>query len=339
MPRPAPLHGVIADASHHEAARAAGVDYVEPSIVGNLVDEAADGTWGPGPVFAARGNPAPAADASRAAAVGGNPADPSDASSALPGPAPSAAMLFPRTLALSDPRVPLEAVEQYLDRALPLIARVSEPGGRIVVGSGAARTVPEDVDEAAARARFAEVLAMTRSMAREHDLEPVLEPLNRSETNLIHTIEQALAFLDEFADRGLAGMRVVADLFHIMREGESLDVVRRHADRVGQAHVADTDRRPPGQGDWPIAAFCAALRGGGYTGPISIECNWQDFGAELGPALAVVRAADDEQVAIDAAWEDEIDRRVAEVLSGGVELVDGETTFAEAEAWLADRQN
>jgi D-psicose/D-tagatose/L-ribulose 3-epimerase len=299
MPRPAPLHGVITDASHHEAARAAGVDYVEPSIVGNLVDEAADGTWGPGPAFAAaEGNPALAADASRADAVGGNPVDLADARPALPWPAPSAAMLFPKSLALSDPRVPLDAAEQYLDRALPLIARVAEPGARIVVGSGAARTIPEDVADAAGRARFSEVLALTRSMAREHDLEPVLEPLNRSETNLIHTIEQALAFLDEFADHGLAGMRVVADLFHIMRERESLEVVRRHADRVGQAHVADTDRRSPGQGDWPISEFCAALREGGYTGPISIECNWQDVGAELGPALAALRAADDARLVL-----------------------------------------
>jgi sugar phosphate isomerase/epimerase len=268
MTHPVLRHGVITDASHHAEARAAGVDYVEPAIVGNLVAEAADGTWGPGPVFADSGDPA------------------------LPCPAPSAAMLFPATLSLSDPRRTLEDVGRYLEQALPLIARASEPGGRIVVGSGAARTIPDDVDDAAGRARFAEVLALTRTMAHEHGLEPVLEPLNRSETNLIHTIEQALAFLDEFADQGLAGMRVVADLFHIMREGEELDVVRRHADRVGQAHVADTDRRPPGQGDWPITEFCAALREGGYTGPISIECEWRDRGAELAPALAAVRAAD-----------------------------------------------
>jgi len=87
-------------------------------------------------------------------------------------------------------------------------------------------------------------------------------------------------------------MRVVADLFHIMLEEESLEVVREHAGRVAHAHVADSGRRPPGQGDWPLRAFLASLREGGYRGAVSIECTWADLASEAAPALAAVREAD-----------------------------------------------
>src|SRR5699024_12665439 len=73
---------------------------------------------------------------------------------------------------------------------------------------------------------------------------------------------------------------------------EGFDMVRRHAGRVAHAHIADTDRRPPGQGDWPLREFLTALREGGYRGAVSIECVWADLAAEAGDALAALRAAD-----------------------------------------------
>ena len=69
-------------------------------------------------------------------------------------------------------------------------------------------------------------------------------------------------------------------------------MVREHAGRVAHAHIADTDRRPPGQGDWPLRAFLASLREGGYRGAVSIECHWQDLAAEAAGALAALREAD-----------------------------------------------
>lgn len=133
-------------------------------------------------------------------------------------------------------------------------------------------------------------MRLARDLAAEHGLEVLLEPLHRGETDLVTTIAEAVAFLEV---HDLADVRVVADLFHVMLEEEPFAVVREHAGRVGYAHVADTDRRPPGQGDWPLAGFLAALRDGGYGGHVSIECFiWQDIPAEGRDALAVLRAAD-----------------------------------------------
>lgn len=52
-------------------------------------------------------------------------------------------------------------------------------------------------------------------------------------------------------------------------------------------------------------------------------------------ALSLLHAIDAEQSDVDAAWETEIDRRVQEIHSGTVELVDGEETRQIARTRLA----
>ncbi|MDR1077658.1 MAG: addiction module protein [Propionibacteriaceae bacterium] len=55
-------------------------------------------------------------------------------------------------------------------------------------------------------------------------------------------------------------------------------------------------------------------------------------------ALALQRIGDVEQGEVDAAWDEEIDRRVDEILSDAVALVDGEETRRMARAALAARR-
>ncbi|MGO1481980.1 MAG: sugar phosphate isomerase/epimerase family protein [Brachybacterium sp.] len=252
-------HGILTDRAGTAAAYAAGADYVEPTILHNLLVQDADGTW----------QEAPLTDAWQ--------------------PAPSFAVIAPAGLGLADPAADPGVIAGHLRLVMTAAARRARPGATIVLGSGAARSAPEGVDPAAARAQLARSVRLARDLAAEHGLEAILEPLHRGESDQINSIAEAIAFLDE---HDLAEMRVVADLFHIMREQESLDVVREHAGRVAHAHIADTDRRPPGQGDWPLRAFLASLREGGYRGAVSIECEWQDLASEAAGALAALREAD-----------------------------------------------
>lgn len=55
-------------------------------------------------------------------------------------------------------------------------------------------------------------------------------------------------------------------------------------------------------------------------------------------SLASGHVEDDEQAEIDGAWNDEIDRRIQDVLTGTVELVDGEETRRIVRAELAARR-
>lgn len=55
-------------------------------------------------------------------------------------------------------------------------------------------------------------------------------------------------------------------------------------------------------------------------------------------AFALQQISDTEQTEVDTAWDDEIDLRVEEILTGKVELVDGEETQRMARAMLAARR-
>lgn len=249
--------GVIAPSARTATALAAGVDYVEPAIAGNVAVADGDG-WRLAPEY-----------------EGGRH--------------PSFAILFPGgDLRVADPGFPAERVTAYVDAVLPLVASVAEPGAKIVFGSGAARTVPDGVDPAAAEARFAEVLRETRDRAAGVDLQIMLEPLHRGETNLVNSIREAVAFLDR---HGIEDVPVVADLFHIQLEHEPFAVLHEHADRIGHAHIADTGRRYLGSGDWPWREFVGELRTAGYDGSVSLECIWgDDFGGEVRASLEALRA-------------------------------------------------
>jgi D-psicose/D-tagatose/L-ribulose 3-epimerase len=248
--------GVIVGPDRVAAAESENPDYLEPAITGSLVHRGDDGHWTLDPVFAGRRHP-------------------------------SFALLFPGDLVLSDPRVALDPVWAYLDEVLPLIASVAEPGARIVFGSGTARRIPDDVDAAAGAARFAETLRGVRDRAAAHDLVVMLEPLNTGETNLIHTIVEAIAYLDE---HGIDGVPVVADLFHIMAASEPLAVVGEHIDRIGHVHLADGGRRFIGAGGYPWRELLDVLDAAGYARGHTLECNWgDDFTGELRTSLALVR--------------------------------------------------
>lgn len=252
-------YGVIAPHGDAAAVRAAGADYVEPTVVGNLLVAGDNGTWARHPRLGEWER------------------------------APSFAVLCPPELRLSDPSFPTAEVETYLRTAFGAVAQVANDDARVVLGSGASRRLPDGVDPVSGRETFARSLHLAHEISGEHGLEVVLEPLHRGETDLINSIGEAVEFLDT---HDLPDVRVVADLFHIMLEDEPLDAVRAHAARIGHAHIADAGRRPPGQGDWPLAEFLTALRDGGYAGNVTIECTWADIGAEAAAALEVVRRAD-----------------------------------------------
>ncbi|MCT9619849.1 MULTISPECIES: sugar phosphate isomerase/epimerase [unclassified Curtobacterium] len=259
--------GVVAGAALTEAVRRAGADHVEPTIAGNLAIR-------------------PNGDGGGHDHGGGWVLDDGYAGDRFP----SFAILVPGDLPLltADP----DAVRDYFEAVLPIVHSVAEPGAKIVFGSGTARTAPDGMPETEAHRRFAEVLRTARDTAAANDLRIVLEPLSRSETNVLHSVAEAVRFLD---DTAVDGVDVVADLFHIRNEGESLDVLREHGARIGHVHVSDRDRRPLGAdgGDDVWRDFLAAVHDGGYRGSVSLECNWSPDTAtaeqEIGRSLELLR--------------------------------------------------
>jgi len=124
-------------------------------------------------------------------------------------------------------------------------------------------------DKARALELLAEALRELAESAARQGTALIYEPLNRYETNLINRLGDAVAF---FERHRLGNIRLLADLFHMNIEEESLgDAIRSFGEWIGHVHFADSNRRPVGFGHTEMGEAAAALRAIGYAGYLSAE--------------------------------------------------------------------
>ena len=115
-----------------------------------------------------------------------------------------------------------------------------------------------------------------------------IEPLNLTESNILNTVTEGA----EMARRiGRPGVRDLADTYHMEKDGEPLSAIVAAADVLAHTHTADTGRFAPGTGTYDHVAMFRAFREAGYDARLSIECAWNDFNSQIGPALAHLKAA------------------------------------------------
>lgn len=195
-------------------------------------------------------------------------------------------VLVPAQLPLAGPGRDLATLRHYFQRAF---GRMAQLGGVVaVLGSGAARRIPDDIPRAAALDQLAETLALAADEASHAGIELALEHLNRSETNVFTSLTECRTFIEE---RGLRGLRLLADLHHLEVEHEPLDEVGTVAPWLAHVHVADGGRRAPGNGGYDYGGFMRVLHSIGYDRRISAECSWDDLEVQAEAALAFMRAA------------------------------------------------
>ena len=83
---------------------------------------------------------------------------------------------------------------------------------------------------------------------------------------------------------------ITADLFHMLREGESADALRNAGSLIRHVHIAERDNRtPPGEAGDDFRPYFGALRDIGYDGLVSIECRWRDLEQQLPQAVQTIR--------------------------------------------------
>ncbi|NUS40137.1 MAG: sugar phosphate isomerase/epimerase [Terrabacter sp.] len=113
-----------------------------------------------------------------------------------------------------------------------------------------------------------------------------IEPLNRYETSLVNTVDQALTALEPLLGEGLG---LALDSYHLnIEERSSADAVRAAGQHLAHVQVCGSDRGAPGgdQTDWK--ALVAALDEVGYDGPLVIESFTAD-NASIATAASIWR--------------------------------------------------
>lgn len=196
-------------------------------------------------------------------------------------PTPTFNVFVPGELKITGPAVDLGKLQVYVAESLE---RVKSVGGELVVfGSGGARNIPDGFSRDTAWQQIIDFLRMTADECDKTGVSIAIEPLNRKESNVINSVAEGVG-LAKAVDR--PSIRVLADLYHMEEDAEPTDTVAENAVWLTHVHVADSGRLAPGTGSYPYAEFFGYLKSTGYSGRIAVECRWQDFEEEAGPAVA-----------------------------------------------------
>ncbi|HWA08181.1 MAG TPA: sugar phosphate isomerase/epimerase family protein [Opitutaceae bacterium] len=197
-----------------------------------------------------------------------------------PRPMPSANCFLPASLKVTGPSVDAQRLATYAETAF---ARARSIGLSVVVfGSAGARQVPEGWSPARGFEQYVEALKIVGPIAVKHGVTVVVEPLNRGECNLVNTIDEGAEAVRRC---GHAGVRLLVDLFHMLRNGEAPDAIARHADLVVHSHVAENENRAaPGTRNEDFRPFLRALKKAVRCQRLAIECVWTEPMAAAAPA-------------------------------------------------------
>ncbi len=98
-----------------------------------------------------------------------------------------------------------------------------------------------------------------------------VEPVNRYEAGLVHTVEEALDLVESV---GLPSVGIQVDTFHMnIEERSPAEAVLRAGPHLAHVHFADSNRRAPGWGHVDFGPIASALREAGYAGAVGIEID------------------------------------------------------------------
>ncbi len=159
--------------------------------------------------------------------------------------------------------------------------------GIIVFGSGASRSIPEGFSHEQAREQFIDLCRKMGPVARRHKVTVVLEPLNSGECNFLNSVAEGGEMVIETDHPNI---RLLADIFHMLREKEGPESILRYGKYIKHTHIAENrERSAPGVNGEDFTPYIKALLDINYKGMLSVECSWKDINKEAGPALAYVR--------------------------------------------------
>jgi D-psicose/D-tagatose/L-ribulose 3-epimerase len=134
---------------------------------------------------------------------------------------------------------------------------------------------------ASQKAQVAEALSLLDEEAGRRELRLGLEPVNRYESYLVNTLDEAGALIRSI---GGGNLFIHMDTFHMnIEESDIAGAIARNADLLGYAHVAENTRGALRADAFDFPGYFRALARAGYRGGVTVEAF---SNARLGPDLA-----------------------------------------------------
>lgn len=174
--------------------------------------------------------------------------------------------------------------KKYIIDCIRIAADTGSPifGGPLYSAVGKTRLV-SDEQKKQERAWCVDTLREVSEIAAAEGVLLGLEPLNRFETDMINTVDQALSLVQEV---GKPSLKIVLDTFHSNIEEKDIPASIRKIGKDMLCHVQgnESDRGTPGTGHLEWEAIREALHEIGYNGAVVIETFGQ-------PSKELARAA------------------------------------------------
>jgi sugar phosphate isomerase/epimerase len=192
---------------------------------------------------------------------------------------------IPGNLKSVGPNAAHDKILQYVEVAF---RRAQMVGVNIIVfGSGGSRSIPEGFPKEEALKQFIELCKAIGPLAAKYNVTVVLEPLNTSEVNFIHSVIEGGQIVEEVAH---PNFMLLADIYHMLKENEGPESILKYKHLIKHVHVAELQGRAiPGTHMEDLKPYYAALKEIGYQGRISIEGRWENMEVQAGKAIGVMR--------------------------------------------------
>ncbi len=194
---------------------------------------------------------------------------------------------FPSNLRLTGPTVDFDSVMRYVEAAL---GRASQMGvDTIVFGSAGAKNVPIGFQRAKAWEQLIKMLKEWHLITKKHNIVIAIEPLNKTESNIINSTRDGLALVRE-ADSDY--VKLLIDYYHFSVGLEDLNAISEAAPYLVHTHIAKPLGRafPTDMSEDEYKAFFDRLYSIGYKGRISVEGMTKDLEADATKSLSFLKS-------------------------------------------------
>lgn len=202
---------------------------------------------------------------------------------------PSANLLFPgdmlkREIHLVGPKRDVTWENEYIKMLMPRCAKLGIK--TLVFGSGTARSVPDGYDYDKAFEELVDLCHRLSDGAAPYGITIVIEPLQRKECNMITTVMEGLKLVQAV---NRENVKLLADIFHVYANGESIDFPPEVFQYLYHVHYANTDDRMfPSKVTPDLKDFSERLKQGGYDRTISLEGGTVDRVRDAEKSLSVL---------------------------------------------------
>ncbi len=161
--------------------------------------------------------------------------------------------------------------DRTVDYFKHLIDFCADLGGEAMIFGSPKQRNAIGIEVSEARGYFAESLSMVAGHAREREVMILIEPLDRSQTDVVNTMSEALA-VAEAVDH--PAVSIMFDFHNTVDETESFEtLIRKYYSHIGHVHVQEMDGRHLGtsSGEHDFKQAFDALRELGYDKWVSLE--------------------------------------------------------------------